>query len=262
MRAKLNNLFMPPHPALRPYIAHYTVTYPSPELEGGTLSLVPDASGCLIFKFDSDRLRSFFWGATTRTVEVQRDANADCTALFVEFRPGGAHALLGLEAGEYTDLRLALDDAAPALNLQVRQIFDSSRQTGRLIQELDRLFLKLLSDSRTMELQRKVSELLELCGKAPTVQSLSDTTCYSARHLGRLLKPVIGMSVKQYLRMLRINRTIQVMKSSQKPLTALAHEMGYYDQAHFIHDFKQVCGVSPQMYLSRMSDFYNEDFKF
>ena len=45
-------------------------------------------------------------------------------------------------------------------------------------------------------------------------------------------------------------------------LTALAQDLGYYDQPHFIHDFRAVCGVPPSAYLERMAGFYNEPLKF
>lgn len=50
--------------------------------------------------------------------------------------------------------------------------------------------------------------------------------------------------------------------NSDRPLTYLAQESGFYDQAHFIRDFKEVCGITPGGYRNKMSDFYNEPLKF
>lgn len=41
-----------------------------------------------------------------------------------------------------------------------------------------------------------------------------------------------------------------------------SHETGYYDGSHFVRDFQSVCGLAPQEYRNRMSDFYSEIAKF
>ena len=51
-------------------------------------------------------------------------------------------------------------------------------------------------------------------------------------------------------------------KPGEVSLTHLAQELGYFDQAHFIHDFRSVCGVTPGTYRAELSDFYNEPLKF
>ncbi|WP_369127980.1 helix-turn-helix domain-containing protein [Halomonas flagellata] len=42
------------------------------------------------------------------------------------------------------------------------------------------------------------------------------------------------------------------------PLTDTAHEAGYFDQAHFIHDFKAVTGITPGDYLRHVGRRYGE----
>ncbi len=37
---------------------------------------------------------------------------------------------------------------------------------------------------------------------------------------------------------------------------------GFYDMPHFIHEFKSICGITPQKYQDNMSDFYSEIAKF
>lgn len=87
-------------------------------------------------------------------------------------------------------------------------------------------------------------------------------TFYSERHLNRIFNQFLGMSVKTYSRLIRINRVLQTIKQKETQLSKLAQDLGYYGQSHFIHDFKAVCGVNPTEYKEKMSDFYNEDFKF
>ena len=59
-----NHLYLAPHPLLRPWVAHYTFTFPSGPPEDGTLALIPDASGCILLSLDGEA-RALAWGATT-----------------------------------------------------------------------------------------------------------------------------------------------------------------------------------------------------
>ncbi|WP_434284261.1 AraC family transcriptional regulator [Clostridium botulinum] len=46
-------------------------------------------------------------------------------------------------------------------------------------------------------------------------------------------------------------------KIDYKSCLNIAQILGYFDQSHFIRDFKQICDVSPNLFLKNMSDFYN-----
>lgn len=89
-----------------------------------------------------------------------------------------------------------------------------------------------------------------------------DGVLYS-RHLTRLFRERCGLSPKRLQRIVRINTAAMLMqRSAGLSLTRLAQELDYFDQAHFIHDFRAVCGVTPGAYQARLSDFYNEPLKF
>lgn len=92
------------------------------------------------------------------------------------------------------------------------------------------------------------------------MEDLAAESGYSARHLNRLLQEDVGLNLKLLSRIFRINRACLLLPL-RDDLTALAQELGYHDQAHFIHDFQGVCGVSPGKYKRGMSDFYNEEIK-
>ena len=55
---------------------------------------------------------------------------------------------------------------------------------------------------------------------------------------------------------------LEIMVEQKLTLTAIAQQCGFYDQAHFIHDFREICNVTPQQYQKQLQDYYNESFKF
>jgi AraC-like DNA-binding protein len=82
-----------------------------------------------------------------------------------------------------------------------------------------------------------------------TVAQLADIFNFSTRQFDRKFKEYAGFSPKTYLRLVRLQDAIQ-QYSSDKSLTQIALECGYYDQSHFIHDVKAFTGYHPGFYFS------------
>ena len=88
------------------------------------------------------------------------------------------------------------------------------------------------------------------------VSSIADKMNIHRRNLERRFSTAIGMSPKQLSRVVRLQATIRMLEQKKfTSLTTLAYENGYYDQAHFIKDFKEFTGMSPK-------SFYADNLRF
>ncbi len=88
--------------------------------------------------------------------------------------------------------------------------------------------------------QYRIAELAEVCRM-------------SSRQLERGFRQVVGTTQKSFARTLRFERAERrLMFDAQTDLTELAHECGYFDQAHFIKDFKAFTGKTPSEYAEGM----------
>jgi AraC-like DNA-binding protein len=64
----------------------------------------------------------------------------------------------------------------------------------------------------------------------------------------------VGLKPKAYQRVRRLRRAFLLIDTPPRPSwTTIAHRSGYYDQAHFINDFRLLTGVSPSEYESTRS---------
>ena len=90
------------------------------------------------------------------------------------------------------------------------------------------------------------------------VTELADACCLSARQLERRFADVAGAPPKTLARMVRFDaiRT-RLMFAPELDLTALAHEFGYADQAHFIRDFRAFTGTTPRRFTQEMQAFWS-----
>ncbi|MEO1653090.1 MAG: helix-turn-helix transcriptional regulator, partial [Bacteroidota bacterium] len=81
-----------------------------------------------------------------------------------------------------------------------------------------------------------------------SIQHLSQGLRYSSRFVEKKFKNYVGLSPKEFSRILRVRSIIDELKlHPQRPhLTDLGLKYGFYDQAHFIKTFRQVLNISPK----------------
>ncbi|MFM9945949.1 MAG: helix-turn-helix domain-containing protein, partial [Bacteroidia bacterium] len=95
-----------------------------------------------------------------------------------------------------------------------------------------------------------VEIILQLNGQI-TTDELSNQLDIHRRQLERKFSSIIGLSPKQLSKIIRIQSTLKMMANNQfTSLTSVAYEGNYYDQAHFIKDFKEFTGMSPKMFYA------------
>ena len=103
--------------------------------------------------------------------------------------------------------------------------------------------VSLCQDSRC----RRILEMVDSLDGRVTVQGISDEFGLSARTVQRLLASQVGLSPKQLIQNVRLQRTIARMKreAHRFTLAGLASECGYTDQSHMINDFRKRTGRTP-----------------
>lgn len=93
-------------------------------------------------------------------------------------------------------------------------------------------------------------------GQLP-VGTLAEKTGISSRQLARRFHNEVGLPPKEFARITKFIHSLAVLKKYPAlSLTEIAYESGYYDQAHFIHDYKAFSGYSPRQLLHSGNALY------
>jgi len=82
------------------------------------------------------------------------------------------------------------------------------------------------------------------------IEKLANQHYLSTRQFERKFKQFSGFTPKLYSRIIRFQAAISQYGNLNKSMTELAYDCGYYDQSHFIHDFKEFSGHHPKKYFS------------
>ena len=260
-----SQLFFAPSPSLRGVISHYTVQLhcDDEQPQDRPLTIIPDASGCLVFTVADGTVEQCFWGPNVTTQDVERDFNRITLRLLVEFLPGGAFGLFGaLPLAELQNGLYAVDAIDPQLGRLFLPVMEQHHVSyPGLLRAVDAMLARRLGMVKANDLIRQVLANSSETHGTLRLQNLAEMTSYSARHINRLCRERIGVSYKSLSRILRINEACRRINHGVESLTALAYELGYFDQAHFTGDFKILCGVTPSAYQRDLSHFYNEETK-
>ena len=90
------------------------------------------------------------------------------------------------------------------------------------------------------------------------LKDLSQKVGYSQKHIIKMFKDHVGVTPKEYLKVIRFQKAIQEIEANHEiNWTSLALDCGFYDQSHFISDFKDFSGYKPSTYVNLRGDQLN-----
>ncbi|WP_421807955.1 helix-turn-helix domain-containing protein [Flagellimonas sp.] len=108
----------------------------------------------------------------------------------------------------------------------------------------------------SMELVRAICETIYEKRGMVTVNELSEQFQRSRQYLGKVFKKEVLYSLKKFIITVRILDLVKYKaKHAEVSLTELSYDYGYFDQSHFINDFKKVCGVAPMEFFNNLPEF-------
>lgn len=121
-------------------------------------------------------------------------------------------------------------------------------QIDLILNYLKRLLANRLPEIPWLELS--LMKIFENNGKIDQVDLIINSGV-SERHFRRMFKKVIGVPPKYFCKVIQLNAVFDLLNNSaSEKLHHLALDCGYYDQSHFINDFKRLIGQSPENFLN------------
>jgi AraC-like DNA-binding protein len=179
------------------------------------------------------------------------DTSRASAVIGVHFKPGGAFPFFDVPAGELHNVRVSLDALwGSNAALLVEQVLAGSSPAA-MFDVLERL---LLSAAHTLTRHRAVDfALQELSGPLlrSSIADVSDAVGMSQRRFLERFRREVGMAPKLYARVQRFQNIVATVQTLREVnWTDIAAACGYFDQAHFIHDFRAFSGFTPVQYFA------------
>jgi YesN/AraC family two-component response regulator len=134
---------------------------------------------------------------------------------------------------------------------QLEQDIVQASDTQQRIEVIERFLKNKLNEKMTVDniVRSTVDSLLSTNGST-SISDILKGDLSKRRQLERMFAKQVGVSPKQLGKLIRLQSALKMLLNEEdENLTNIAYNNEYYDQAHFIKDFKEFTGVSPKEFL-------------
>jgi len=234
-----------PMPALRDYVYCYWHLETKRELDTPyTYGVVAD--GCIDIYFDVTHTRDNYAMGFYRKYTAF-DLPHSFNYFGIRFLPTIFPQLFGIHASDISNRSEPLLHIDRAMADFIAREIDASQNTHTIARRLDAYLIKRLHQCRfdfDTRLYEAIDIILKNIGGVNVTTDLD--TGFSTRQLRRVFNHYIGDTPKTFCQVVRFQHVLNAAPSREALRTdKLFFDAGYYDQAHFINEFKNFYGVSP-----------------
>ncbi len=267
---KNNNPMKPkifePNSELKEYVKCYWTLESEKENTPLKNTIVPDGTMKMIFHYGEtyrhhsnkgERIilpKCFLIGQLTQPYVVEP---LGVTGSFVvRFHPNGFLPFSTIPIKDMQNTAIPLDKLFGKDGEEIGEKILNANDTSERINLIETFLLYRLAEEKKIDnvIKSTVEVILNTNGQF-LVNELSKQNSINRRQLVRKFSSAIGLSPKQLSKTIRLQATLKTLLNKEiSSLTDLAYQNDYFDQAHFIKDFKAFTGLTPK-------EFYGEDLK-
>lgn len=256
--------FYAPHVLLQPYVETYIYTH----MLGYEMDLIPRGNNQLFFLLNEKHeavdhstnqvYSSRFFISSPGTRHYRLYCSEKLASVGIIFKPFGAYRLLGIPQDalldDFTDMEQVFGQRITEIKHKME---DHADNPTFILQLLEQWLLQQHHQLHKID----VGAMAFACQNIQkenglfSLDHLAYQTNLSKRSVEYYFKQQIGVSPKMFSRIIRFGHIEKIISTKNQPdFQELYYTFGYYDQAHFIKEFKQFSGYSPSKYHLRIPD--------
>lgn len=260
-------LFLTPRPELRSYLSQIWIfESPAGFSNQGTL-IAPNAKPKIIFPYlnnlsttDKDKTEvckeADIWFIGVRDMPVTLGSSSGATgSIGVELTTSGAYHFLSLPFSQLTNTLFSFTDLYGKKGEELLEKLFGNKTPFEKVETIQQFLLdRLYEQQRSNGLIDYSVRLISSSKGLLEIKELERKTGYSKRYLDMLFKEYVGISPKTYSTIVRFQSFYKNISQEKLLPTDSIYEL-YYDQSHFIKEFKRFTGKTPMQYSGFKNDF-------
>jgi AraC-like DNA-binding protein len=191
-----------------------------------------------------------FWGKITQPLAVKSVGKN--RMLGIRFYAHSAAYFLNEDIHAFNN---QVADGRDLLGAPLRTLYSRLREERLLDRRIglieDFLLGRLASKKKkvdTITMIGRIIKDLQGSDSIDNIETIAGRYNISTRYLSKLFLQYTGVTPKLYTKINRFQQSLQLISEKQDSLTSIAYDCGYFDQSHFIRDFKSFAGFTPSAY--------------
>jgi AraC-like DNA-binding protein len=270
MRSHFHN----PAPELEQYVRFYVQR--EVRIRGAAVIHPVPARAAAMIEFDfGDRVDVFEYGQgiyrkssavvvvgpqTYRRVEMQLRGALE--SFVIMFHPDGMHRLFSLPMHEMTDRDYEGHSVLGSFSSHVRERLGNAESFEERVRLIDEALLRQSLRSPSLDGISAASHRIVRSGGRVGLAALTDSAGLGVRQFERRFIQQVGMRPKLFARIARFEAALETKACfASYSWTDVAHDFGYYDQMHMIHDFAEFTGGTPTETLTQLETIFVDKIK-
>lgn len=247
-----------PTTLLSPYIKSFWLVDSESDTTPSKQKIIPDGYPELIFHYgDPFRIKiAGTWQLQEQNLlagQIRNHFHLENTGksgmIGMKLMPSALSKLFSLNMSSFKDKVVSLSSVDPELLRSFALLTPSLAGKDKFIESIQSLISDQLGkvDNHETSYEVAVKKILESNGSIPVTQ-LCKSVNISERQLERQFLKHIGLSPKFYARIIRFSYIFELMQKQDQSWSDLVYQSGFYDQSHFIKNFKEFTGEDPSAY--------------
>ena len=195
------------------------------------------------------RPQAFLGGLHAQAYAVQ-SLSAQGRCLGVSLRPEMAHQLIREGLNVYENAVVDLEAVFGSAGRRLAEAVNEGQDLISKTKQVEEFMRDYPAEDAISAYSHLISRSLSVADDS-RIADVSREAGLSESYFRKLFREKVGMSAKRFFKIRRINKAIALIRDHPtKQLTTIAYELGFFDQSHFIREFKSITGKIPKEYHS------------